>query len=467
MGASWIIAAAVVASKLQARQRPHDCDCAFARSHTCRPNNDDNTYCFTVCCNALQQLPQRHRVMFQNRGCNHGPVAWIRLERRKSTRLPGRVMTIVAGSLRGTPSSWESIVRLLIRPQRSQLMLVIPQPLATLLTARVLGGEVAKFNSSLGAAAYIVAVPEFDDWGDAFDLMEARAREEHNGRRLPASRRASSGWRARPIHCSGRNQKGAKVIPSALGGVRNLSCFHRGNRHVHRGPTAPVVQPSMGSAAIVGVYRWYAKRAIVQHGLLHLFDWFVFARTDVFLLCALQMPGHDTLMAGLKQSMVIIPDGEDWSGLSDRFFVSSQGAILAALTTIEHWVLGSEPLAPNPEIQMLWSAAKACAHIVRMQRTAMVVQPWSASSSTLEKVRSNFGGCLHHSNIADIKKFQLPNRTVDQATPPALLVELQGRGFCPKYWTEWLLAQRTCTYGGRWPIQARKRLKGNRTQRRL
>ena len=126
-----------------------------------------------------------------------------------------------------------------------------------------------------------------------------------------------------------------------------------------------------------------------ERGLLDAYDWFIYTRTDLRILCVPALPG-DVLQLALKEArklqqrrglqsggnggVAIVPDGEDWGGLMERLVVASGRAILPALTTLEHWVLGRAKLAHNSETQLRWSLRRACVPVLRVPRTAFVVQ---------------------------------------------------------------------------------------------
>ena len=370
--------------------------------------------------------------------------------------LPGRVLAIVVGSLRGSRESWRSLVELLLEPQQAALMLVVSQPLAELLASSSSAqlGRVADFNELLGRrVAHLVTVPEFDDWGSALDIIEqvaaTEAASKTSGDAASGKSRRAASWRRRPVPCSIGHKQG-----NPLGGVRNVSCVARG------GEREPLL--SVGSAAIVGVYRWYAKRALVSAQLLPQFDWFVFTRTDVHLLCPLRLPSRPLLEQAAKGSepFALVPEGEDWTGLADRFVIAGREAILPAITTIEHWVVGRAPLAVNPETQMLWSLKAACVRVMRIPRISFAAQHLAqmeegetpSGGVAFERTRSNFGGCLHEASYRDIVAFRLPIGWAKQGRIAGAMLnttrvpaEARRMGLCPKYRAEWALSLRTCS----------------------
>ena len=435
-------------------------------------------------------------------------------ETSADARLGGRVLAIVSGSLRGAPVSWESLHTNLLANQRAALLLVIAEPMAMALqtaaaaaAARPVSGAAgltsphatqsseypaalrtaeaaAHFHQHLGRhALHIVSVPEYDDYGEALDLI-ARSRLSDGEAYDTAS--PTIPWRERPVDCPG-----AWWVASPLGGVRNATCLRAASVQQQRQPQQPMPpgQPrsavahhaereplkSTGSAAIVGVYRWYAKRALLERGLLDAYDWFIYTRTDLHILCVPALPRGDVLQLALKEArklqqrrgwqsggnggVAIVPDGEDWGGLMERLVVASGRAILPALTTLEHWVLGRAKLAHNSETQLRWSLRRACVPVLRVPRTAFVVQRVADDGArrrrrqrgsrradalpAFERARSNWGGCMHAASHIDVHAFGMPVRW--GLRPVAVPSEMAAAGVCPKYAAGWWLANRTCT----------------------
>lgn len=417
--------------------------------------------------------------------------------------LPGRVLLVVVGSMRGAPTSWESMERLLLRPHRAELMLVLAEPAVDALREAARQGHTPPTPSiGLGSmtlaqaafhfhahlarhALHVVSVPEYADYGSALDLMQQTVLAD--GYRLPKERRP---WRERAVPCPG-----APWVASPLGGVANATCVLPGR--------SGVVQPlkSTGSAAIgvpmhlrphcrpvpcgraprsqhspthhtpwrraalscraraVGVYRWFAKRALLEYGLLSRYDWFIHTRTDTHMLCAPPLPSHALLDAALHEAgtrgVAIVPVGEDWGGLTERFLIGSRQAILPALTTLEHWVVGRASLAANSETQLRRSLVKACVRVLRVPRTTFVLQrvasdrrvrrrsSGAAELPSFERTRSNWGGCMHAASHIDVYSFGMPTRWGQWRV--AVPSEMRAMHVCPKYAAAWWLAQQTCT----------------------
>lgn len=382
----------------------------------------------------------------------------------------GRVLLTVSGSLRGAPLSWHSLSTMLLhRLHLAALMLVVAEPMAVALAgAKRMGSNnasspAAQFYELVARhAIHLVSVPEYADYGDALDLMQRTSLDDGEAKGTAAGSSIGS-WRERPIVCPF-----ASYVASPLGGVLNATCVdalnHKQAAAVAAASPSRPRQPlkSTGSAAIVGVYRWYAKRALIEYGLLDKYDWFIYTRTDLHFMCAPLFPRHGLLQQALEETrsrggVAIVPVGEDWDGLMERFIVASRGAILPALTTLEHWVHGRDKLARNSEEQLKRSLRRACVRVLRVPRTSFVLQRTSTTLvgrrrktrrknfalPTFERVRSNWGSCMHAASHVDVLAFGMPNRWGLRPLP--VPTELDQAGVCPKYAAAWWLANRTCS----------------------
>lgn len=403
------------------------------------------------------------------------PAGWRKGNETAGAKLPGRALLIIMGSLRGSTSSWESITQLLLHQQRADLMLVLASPMIALMTGNGTSGaaeSARRFNEILGRhATHVVSVPERTDWGDALDLMEEEHEHDSKSTSVPL---ALLPWRKRTIGCPPM-----AWMPSPLGGVKSANCT------TFRNVTRPLA--STGSAAIVGVYRWYVKRALVERHLLRQYDWFIQTRTDMLLLCHLHLPSPGLLAPLLERnrSVALVPDGEDWGGLYERFLIATRGAILPAMTTVQAWVTGQSTLAGNPEMQLKGSLRSGCVFVMRIPRSGFVVQPIPTVSmrpsrthsrqqrthpeasertyspnregekggaATFEGSRSNWGGCMHPASHEDAWHFGVPDRWV--RFRPEVPAAMKQQHLCPKYSGSWWLTERTCNsssaaYGGR------------------
>ena len=385
------------------RQRSWQKLCPHAQVQMRQMNPFQDFYTETVACGSCQTWPQVHGTARQ-------------------ARLPGRVLMIVMGSLRGTIRSWESLLQLVLRPLDATLMLVLAEPLIALMSGTLHSTSPAafdarRFNTTFGHyASHVVSVPEFMDWGTALDNMEREGSSTPPGK----------SWRSR-VACPSLSSD-----TSPLGGVTGALCRQAD------GTKRPL--RSTGSAAIVGVYRYYAKRAIVDKGLLTQHEWFIACRTDIIVLCGLRLPAQDWLEQVSKRQMrtAFVPLGEDWGGVYDRFIIASRHAIVPALTTLESWVRDRAELRSNPERQLSDSLADGCVHVLRVPRTVLVVQSTSNDTKRSRSDRSHHGHCMGSASETDARRFSIPH---DWAGPTQWM---QRTHMCPKYAAAMWITEHTC-----------------------
>lgn len=323
------------------------------------------------------------RVMRVSPSCVGDTVVTDNATSGDSLLWSARILVILWGSLRGSPESWSSLSSLLFDRLNTTLMLVLPEPLTVALEREsAYSTRLDAFRGLLWRrASHVVPVPEPSNWATELD-------------------RITPSWRGRNITCP---QTSWETNP--LGGVSDVAC--RVSRCAMCATRAAMraacpmctnvtsLDRWAGSAAIVGMYRWHAKRALLGRGLLD-FDWFLYARTDSMLLCALRLPSERFLAGQPKTAggVAIAPQGEDWGGLTDRMLVASRAAILPALTTLERWAVGNASLASNAETQLRMSLHAACVRVLRVPRTTFVVQQTPPARGTLQynvcdSVRSN------------------------------------------------------------------------------
>lgn len=132
-------------------------------------------------------------------------------------------------------------------------------------------------------ASYIFTYDEPEDWGDAFDAMQAKRGLHTNWRQLLAIR---DQW---------------------LGGVKG------DGEHP-------------GSAAILLFFRMFLKEVLCSSQILDRYDRFVITRSD-FVHRVPHVPLHF-----LAQRFIWIPDGEDYGGYTDRHIVAHRDDLLAVLS---------------------------------------------------------------------------------------------------------------------------------------
>jgi len=214
-----------------------------------------------------------------------------------------RTLVIVMGSLRGGELAWESMYKNLLDVNSADLALVI--------------GSMAKNDetnpSSLyERAKYLYEFPEYEDWGDAVDLIDG-----------------SAGWREELL-------KYTKSNYGLFGAVKGHP---------------------RGSGAVIFMARWFVMKAFQENNWGDKYDRFVLTRSDHFYECQ-----HD--LSILDPTKLWVPTGEDQSGITDRHLVVSSELFLRAIDiyptlvrhptkyvdsewTSERW--GRDQSRPNPE----------------------------------------------------------------------------------------------------------------------
>jgi hypothetical protein len=153
--------------------------------------------------------------------------------------------------------------------------------------------------------------PEYDDFGDAFDLAQRHLGQE----KWPIT----FDWRELML-----------VKDQWLGGIKG--------RDAHP-----------GSAAILIYFRWLLLQNIVSEGLLSKYDRFVITRSDFFW----SIP-HPPLSV-LSPSEIWFPDGEYWGGLTDRHHIVSTDDIPKVINLIDDIVLRPDYLTARMSTRGDWN----------------------------------------------------------------------------------------------------------------
>jgi hypothetical protein len=141
--------------------------------------------------------------------------------------------------------------------------------------------DVYSKSSLFNRAKYYWKVQEYDDWADAIDLI--------NGPK----------WREEVLPRLGKGV--------ALGGIKD----------------------QRGSGAIIFMIRWFLSEKIKELKLLDRYDTFIITRSDHYYLCQ-----HN--VTGLSPDKIWIPEGSDFTGVTDRHLVASKNDILTALDLLPH-----------------------------------------------------------------------------------------------------------------------------------
>lgn len=190
--------------------------------------------------------------------------------RNETTSSPNQTLVVLIGNLRGGELAWLTLYDNLLDLNQADLALMIGKTPAE-----------NKTSSLHNRAKYVWEFDEYDDWGDAMDLI--------NG----------TGWRS--------------TLPKFLPPVS----------HLLGGMKLPNTE-SRGSGAIILMIRWLLSNEIKKNNLTSKYDRFVISRSDHYYLCK-----HDVSL--LSQEYLWLPTGEDYGGVTDRHLVVSSQYLLDAL----------------------------------------------------------------------------------------------------------------------------------------
>lgn len=144
-------------------------------------------------------------------------------------------------------------------------------------------------------AKYRWTVPDFSDFGEAFDMAQRALCQQHN---VPAP-----DWRLM-----------LRIKGPWQGKIRS-----------------PDPQPSASS--ILPFCRWLLLRGLQQDGVLDHYDRFVITRSDFVWLCP-----HPPLSV-LDRAAIWVPNGEFYGGVPDRHLVVSRADVVNCLNLIEDILL--------------------------------------------------------------------------------------------------------------------------------
>ena len=185
-------------------------------------------------------------------------------------RYSNRTLVVLMGNLRGGEIAWSTLYENVLDLNQADLALIIGRK-----------PPENKTSSLYNRAKYVWEFDEYNDWGDAMDLI--------NG----------TGWRA--------------TLPGLLPPVSNLL----------GGMKLPNTE-SRGSGAIILMIRYFLSREIQRLGLIKKYDRFVVTRSDHYYLCK-----HNLSL--LSPEYLWLPNGEDNLGITDRHLVVSSKYVLDAL----------------------------------------------------------------------------------------------------------------------------------------
>mmetsp|Transcript_2857 Transcript_2857/g.4609 ORF Transcript_2857/g.4609 Transcript_2857/m.4609 type:complete len:341 (+) Transcript_2857:203-1225(+) len=187
-----------------------------------------------------------------------------------SKQQQNKTLVIIIGTIRGGEKAWQTLYDNVLDPNDADLALLI-------------GNVQEQYSSSslLSLAKHTWQLEEYDDWGDAVDLIDGPK------------------WRT-------------DILPllqpgSALGPLPGQA----------------------GSGAIIFMIRWFLSKKIQELGLTNTYDRFVITRADHYYLCK-----HD--LKSLSLDNLWVPFGQDYTGLTDRHLVVSNRDVLTALDILPH-----------------------------------------------------------------------------------------------------------------------------------
>ena len=167
-------------------------------------------------------------------------------------------------------------------------------------------------------AKYRWTGPDFNDYGEAFDLAQRWLCQQHN---VPAP-----DWRSM-----------LRIKGIWQGGIRS-----------------PDPQPSKSS--ILPFCRWLLLHGLQQDDVLDRYDRFVITRSDFVWLCP-----HPPLSV-LNRGAIWFPNGQHWGGLPDRHLVVSRADVVNCLNVIEDVLLHPIQLYEEMKHQPTWNNEQFLAH---------------------------------------------------------------------------------------------------------
>lgn len=201
-----------------------------------------------------------------------------RQERRRKARarkFGNQTLVVIIGNFRGGEQAWQSLTRNVLDPNSADLAILIPED-----------DDIAKSSSLYERAKYVWTYQDYDDWGDAIDLI--------NG----------TEWR------SLIDYNRPKAAPSIFGGVKG--------------------EP--GSGAIIFMLRWFLQNHIREQHLTDLYTTFVITRSDHYYQCR-----HNVSVLTVGQKVLWIPRGENNGGKTDRHLIVGSDNVLDALDVYPYY----------------------------------------------------------------------------------------------------------------------------------
>jgi hypothetical protein len=237
----------------------------------------------------------------------------------KSTEIPptNKTLVVVLGDLRCGENAWQSLYRNVLDENMADLAVFSQVPVQeTYRHANV---------SIWERARHVEIVPRYHDWADAIDHLA--------GEKL---------WRDEVLQ-----RYTPHTHPLMLGGIRGFQ----------------------SSAAIVFWFRWYLAQRIRTLQWATQYDRFIITRTDQYYSCPLRMNT-------LKPERIWVPTGQNYRGITDRFYIAPADVILETLEVFPLFLRQPDIFANftsrlmNPEtfLRTMWTKAGLLSRVYRFRR---------------------------------------------------------------------------------------------------
>jgi hypothetical protein len=179
-------------------------------------------------------------------------------------------------------------------------------------------------------AKYKWTVPEYDDWGKAFDYAQSEIMSRDGITE-------KIDWR-----------KMLLVKDQWLGGIEGE----------HKHP---------GSAAILIYFRWHLLQKLIHEGLIDQYDRFIITRSDF-----VWENSHPKLEL-LDASKIWVPDGEAYFGVTDRHVVLSKDSLVSYLGIIEPILVQTDHLFSVMHSHKEWNLEQFIHFILKAQGLTKII----------------------------------------------------------------------------------------------
>ena len=167
-------------------------------------------------------------------------------------------------------------------------------------------------------AKYRWTAPNFQDYGEAFDLAQRWLCQRRNI--------TAPNWRSM-----------LKIKGIWQGGIRSTD-------------------PQLSASSILPFCRWLLLSNLQQDDILNRYDRFVITRSDFVWL------GPHPPLSVLDRSAIWVPSGEDYGGLNDRHMVASRADVVSCLNMIEDILLRPDELYEEMKHRLYWNDEQFLAH---------------------------------------------------------------------------------------------------------